>query len=121
MCAVCILCFAQEEVVYIENFLSDSDYAMLIEHLETHRGSFIDEGVRTASIVNDPLIQDVFYHEDLLARLSNAIGIKVTASDFPIEYRFYKAGPGMAWHFDTQLYSEPQYEAVFTISKVFPR
>lgn len=115
LCAICILSLAQEEIIYIENFLSDSDYASLLQQLGLHQEAFIDEGIRTASIVKDPLIHAMFYNEDLMNKLSDTIGIKVADSDFPIEYRFYKAGRGMAWHFDTQLYSEPQYEAVYTI------
>jgi len=36
-------------------------------------------------------------------------------SDVPVEYRIYPSGGSMDWHIDPALYSEPQFEIVYTV------
>jgi hypothetical protein len=48
-------------------------------------------------------------------RISGLVGQKVLPADVPVEYRVYPVGSSMEWHQDVALYTEPQYELVFTL------
>ena len=48
-------------------------------------------------------------------RISGLVGQSVFPADVPVEYRVYPGGSSMEWHQDVALYTEPQYELVFTL------
>lgn len=51
------------------------------------------------------------------ARVRSATGDgALSLSSFPLEFRVYPVSAAMAWHRDEQLFSEPQVEAVLTLS-----
>ena len=62
------------------------------------------------------LVHSMCMNERVAARLGGLLGRKVIPADVPVEYRIYPPGSRMDWHQDVALYTEPQYEIVFTVS-----
>jgi hypothetical protein len=55
-------------------------------------------------------------NERVAERLSGLVGQMLQPADVPVEYRVYPIGSCMEWHKDVALYTQPQYELVFTLS-----
>ena len=105
-----------DQVLYIENFLSEKDYQKILE-LDTDKRGFKNENFRYIKPLNNPDVTNIFYNEKYINKLKKRLkNTMIYESKFPIEQRIYPNGSkGMNWHIDTLMYDKPQYEAVYTI------
>lgn len=116
--ALCLIFYHishSDYMVYIPNFLSKSEYNRL-QHIinKQTKSKYNRNGLITKTL--NYQVNDIFYSNDKLNRLSNELGVHVYPSQIPCEYRLYDKSQGMKWHKDIQLYVKPQYECVYTIS-----
>ena len=69
---------------------------------------------------SSPNAWDVLTSDSVISRIGRLVGRDpglppLVADDYPPEVRTYRAGSGMEWHQDEQLYEEPQCEVVLCI------
>jgi len=104
------------DIYYIENFLSDDEFKN-VRTICSAISDMKDEGFRKIYPLKDENINNIFYSNDCINRISNIVGNNnIYKSNFPIEYRIYPhKSSGMKCHKDTLLYDKPQYEVVYTI------
>lgn len=108
--------------IYIRNFFSQRDYEMLLDECDLLR---VDLGTERRACARqrlgmmvppDHLVHRAFMNRRVGERLSGLVNQKLLPADVPVEYRIYPVGSCMDWHQDVALYTEPQYELVFTLS-----
>lgn len=102
-------------IVYIPNFLSDHEIQQLHKCIHSNSESKLNHNGLLTKTLNYQA-NDIFYSNHQLNRLTTQLGIRVYPSQIPCEYRLYDKYQGMNWHQDIQLYEQPQYECVYTIS-----
>ena len=110
----------KDKIIYIDDFLNNTEYEKLLINLENDNRNLIDENFRLILPLdhnNNKIIYDTFYSEKYINLLQlKTNNYNIFKSDFPIEYRIYpKNSKGMNLHSDTLLYDLPQYEAIYTI------
>lgn len=110
----------KDKIIYIDDFLNNTEYEKLLINLENDNRNLIDENFRLILPLdhnNNKIIYDTFYSEKYINLLQlKTNNYNIFKSDFPIEYRIYpKNSEGMNLHSDTLLYDLPQYEAIYTI------
>ena len=104
-------------VIYIPNFLSQTDYHKLIKLIQNDSRPYdINRNGLQKKTINNNQINDLFYSNQKIQEINKNTNNIVRRSRIPIEYRIYQKNKGMHWHKDILLYKEPQYECVFTIS-----
>jgi len=107
--------------VYIRNFFSPRDYQLLLDECEMLRKDIGAERRACARqrlgtmVAPDHLVHRAFMNQRVAERISGLVGQSVFPADVPVEYRVYPGGSSMEWHQDVALYTEPQYELVFTL------
>ena len=102
-------------ILYIPHFLSDHEIQQLHKCIHSNSESKINHnGLLTKTL--DRRMNDLFYTHDKLQQISDLTGVQVYPSKIPCEYRRYNQSQGMRWHKDVQLYTQPQYECVYTLS-----
>lgn len=108
---------SEDSVYYIPNFLSNEDFLTVKTICESiDESNLKNENFRKVIPLNNEIIENIFYSNDVLNKIINKTNTTVFKSEFPIEYRIYPThSPGMHCHIDTLLYELPQYEAVYTI------
>uniref|UniRef100_A0A7S3NQU1 Fe2OG dioxygenase domain-containing protein n=1 Tax=Aureoumbra lagunensis TaxID=44058 RepID=A0A7S3NQU1_9STRA len=115
--------FAQEGIVYIENFFRPRVFNELQrqalmsisemrpetpDHVAVGRlGTFVSPSTPLAEAVNSKPVQN--FLQDITS------SDQLQPSDFPVELRRYPIGSSMDWHCDESLYENPQVECVLTI------
>jgi len=108
--------------VYIRNFFSPRDFEMLLDECEALKAEVGAERRACARqrlgmmVPQDHLVHSAFMNERVAERLSGLVGQMLQPADVPVEYRVYPIGSCMEWHKDVALYTQPQYELVFTLS-----
>ena len=108
--------------IYIRNFFSQRDYEMLLEECESLRAEVGAERRACARqrlgtmVPPDHIVQRAFMNQRVAERLSGLVNRSLMPADVPVEFRIYPVGSCMDWHQDVALYTEPQYELVFTLS-----
>ena len=110
----------KDKIIYIDDFLNNTEYEKLLINLENDNRNLIDENFRLILPLdhnNNKIIYDTFYSEKYINLLQlKTNNYNIFKSDFPIEYRIYpKNSKGMNLHSDTLLYDLPQNEAIYTI------
>ena len=109
------ICLYNDDVYYIENFLSDEEYNYINNYFK-NINNLKSEKFRLIKPIFDENIDNIFYSEKYINKIKNVINENIKKSDFPIEFRIYPEGSsGMKCHKDTLLYDKPQYEMVYTI------
>ena len=107
--------------VYIRNFFSPRDYAVLLDACREMRPRAGAERRACArqrlGVMIEPehVVHRAFMNPRVAERISGLVGRRVVPADVPVEYRVYPEGAAMDWHQDVALYVEPQYELVFTL------
>lgn len=102
-------------IVYIPNFLSDQEIQQLHKCIHSNSESKLNHnGLLTKTL--DRRMNHLFYTHEKLQQISDLTGVQVYPSQIPCEYRRYNQSQGMRWHKDVQLYTQPQYECVYTLS-----
>jgi len=107
-------------VVYIKNFFSDEDYDAIQRECRILDTIIADEKGSTAVgrkgcfVPDDTLISQLCRSKRKCYKLG--LPDTIIPGDIPIQYRTYPIGSSMDWHKDTQLYTKPQYEIVYTVN-----
>ena len=107
--------------VYARDFFSPDDFRVVREACETLRASLATERRACAKqrlgvmIPREHVVHRAFMNQTVADRISRLVGKDLQPADVPVEFRVYPPGSAMDWHQDVALYTEPQYELVFTL------
>ncbi|KAJ8902581.1 hypothetical protein NDN08_006982 [Rhodosorus marinus] len=129
-----IVCMARKErslvhrlasgngVLYVRNFLEKNDFEQVVQYSASVQSRAKKEVNSLAmnrlglQVPSRALITTIFHSDRLVKRLRIMLEeTRLVPADYPLELRYYVPGSEMQWHKDDQLYTEPTFEAVFTI------
>lgn len=102
-------------IVYIPNFLPDLEIQTLHKCIHSNPEFKVNRNHLLTKTL-DRRVNELFYTNEKLQQISDLTGVQVYPSKIPCEYRRYNQSQGMRWHKDVQLYTQPQYECVYTLS-----
>lgn len=103
----------KHSVTYIEDYFSCEDFDMIQKETEKFKNLL---GPERSQCAHNRLGCHVPGDSPVISLLNSIyLGEGVFPSDVPVEYRVYREGSSMDWHSDTPLYTDPQYELVFTV------
>ena len=114
-------------LLYVRNFFDAATSARVREECEKMRGSVTLEHRACARqrlgmmVPSDNFVHEACVAKEVAERLSGLLlgeghVANLVAGDVPVEYRVYPVGGSMDWHKDVALYTQPQYEIVYTVT-----
>ncbi|KAG1674743.1 hypothetical protein FOA52_013579 [Chlamydomonas sp. UWO 241] len=109
-------------VLSISNFFSQVDFSAVVADCEAlakraqpERNS-LAKGRMIAAVPQGGTIAGAVLSEAVCTRVGRKVGRQLLAGDYPVELRIYRPGSYMEWHVDDVMYSEPQYEMIYTVT-----
>ena len=116
-----ILRYTRDGVIFVPRFLPEADLAAVQADCRSLRGGMkAEKGSIAVKRLRRCVDRRSETHRRLtspatIQRVAALLGCPMTPSQHPIELRSYRAGSGMNWHRDDQLYADPQCELVLCL------
>ena len=113
--------YSRDGVAFIAEFLPAADFTKVRDDCRSLRGGMklekdsIAIGRMGRYVDSRSAAHKLLTSSPVVERVSRLVGGEVEPSEYPIELRSYRAGSGMDWHQDDQLYEDAQCELVLCL------